>query len=63
VASRKRTRRLEPSDDDLHRALRCLRRGLGDDQVVILTVTRHDDPAELERTARLYETLSLWEED
>jgi hypothetical protein len=51
------------ADPDLTRALRCLRRGLGHDQVIVLTVTPHDDPAQLDRLHRVYETMSLFEED
>jgi hypothetical protein len=57
-----RPRKYRPPDvlaGDLRDALRSLRRGFGRDQVIVLTVIRHQAPADLERrqlehTARLF---------
>jgi hypothetical protein len=63
VSRKREVAGLDPRLDlDLDRALKCLRRGLGDDQVVVLTVTPHSDPATLERLARTAEDLTLWED-
>jgi hypothetical protein len=61
-----RPRKYRPPDvlaGDLTDALRTLRRGFGADQVVVLTLTRHDTPAQLERTHRLFELCPEFEGD
>jgi hypothetical protein len=53
-----RPRKYRPPDvlaGDLTDALRTLRRGFGRNQVTVLTVVRHDTPAQLERVHRLFE--------
>jgi hypothetical protein len=51
------------TDTDLGDALRVLRRGFGPDQVTVLTITRHDDPAELELVHRLFELAPAADDD
>jgi hypothetical protein len=61
-----RPRKYRPPDvlaGDLSEALRALRRGLGRDQVLVLTVVRYDTPAQLERTHRLFELCPEFEGD
>ncbi len=43
-----------PPDPDLCEALRVLRRGLGKDQVIVLTTIRHNDPVAKARVAAPY---------
>jgi hypothetical protein len=49
--------------EDLADALKVLRRGLGPDQVVVLTVTPHEQPGELAKVARRLELFPEFEGD